>query len=231
MNGIERMAENPTHAERLREELAELIVAGEFRPGTRLDEIELARRFGTSRTPVREAFKALAAIGMVIDRPRRGAIVAMPSNTQIEGMFEVMAELEALCARFSALRMTAAERMRLEEMHHLSLRLVHEGDSSAYSHHNNEFHSLIYRGSHNEFLEDTARTVRRRVLPFRHSQFRVAGRLGNSHAEHDAVVTAILRGDAAGAEAAMRVHVGKVTVASIDYVSEHAPDRAMASDP
>ena len=58
------------------------------------------------------------------------------------------------------------------------------------------FHTLIYAGAHNEALQEFTATLRRRLAPFRRAQFRTAGRLPRSHAEHDAVVKAILAGDA-----------------------------------
>lgn len=224
------MSQFLTLADQIRETLAEQIVSGELAPGTRLDEVEMAKRVGLSRTPVREAFKALTAMGLLEHRPRKGVVVAVPDRQRIEEMFEVMAEVEATCARFAALRMTAKDRRDLEALHQQSLRLVRQGDMSGYSAINMEFHALIYRGSKNSFLEETAQAVRRRVMPYRQSQFRVIGRLTSSHAEHDDVVKAILRGDADGAETAMRQHVSKVTVASVDFVEEHRP-KGKASQP
>jgi DNA-binding GntR family transcriptional regulator len=223
------MDEKRTLAEQLRDVLAEQIVTGERLPGARLDEVDLAETFGMSRTPVREALKALAGIGLVEYRPHRGALVALPSTRRIEEMFEVMAEVEATCARFATLRMTAPERRELAAVHEAALTLVKNGDLSGYAAFNNDFHDLIYRGSKNDFLAETAWATRRRVLPFRHSQFRVLGRLHDSHAEHDRVVQAILSGDATGAEAAMRGHVGKVTTVSVGQVTGTLPEQAAAA--
>lgn len=225
------MSERSTLADRLRASLADQIVSGELRPGTRLDEVELAKRVGMSRTPVREALKALAGMGLVEQRPHKGVVVALPTSERIAEMFEVMAEIEATCARLAAIRMQGAERRALERLHLQSLQLVQQGDLGGYTSFNNDFHGVIYRGSKNSFLEETARSVRRRVMPYRQSQFRMVGRLGSSHAEHDAVVSAILRGDGEAAEEAMRTHVSKVTVASIDFVEEHRSDSRPLSQP
>jgi DNA-binding GntR family transcriptional regulator len=225
------MSEKRTLAEQLRDTLAEQIVTGERLPGARLDEADLAETFGMSRTPVREALKALAGIGMVEYRPHRGALVALPTTRRIEEMFEVMAEIEATCARLATLRMTATERRELAGVHEGALALVKAGDLKEYASFNNDFHDLIYRGSKNDFLAETAWATRRRVLPFRRSQFRVLGRLQDSHAEHDRVVQAILSGDAPGAEAAMRGHVGKVTTVSLGQVTEARPEQSPADVP
>ena len=99
-----------THTEALRLQLSDAIVSGQLEPGTPLDEQELATRFGVSRTPVREAIRQLSASGLVSVRPHRGAVVALPTPSQLNDMFEAMAELEALCAGLAARNMTVPER-------------------------------------------------------------------------------------------------------------------------
>ena len=102
-----------TLAEELRFQLADEIVRGTLAPGAALDETELARRFRVSRTPVREALRQLAASGLIESRAHRGCVVARPDHEHLIGMFEAMAELEALCAGLAAARITPAERHSL----------------------------------------------------------------------------------------------------------------------
>ena len=107
---VDRAAPNPykvTRAEELRLQLADEIVRGALAPGSALDETDIARRFNVSRTPVREALRQLAASGLIDARAHRGAVVARPSIERLTGMFEAMAELEALCAGLAAERMAA----------------------------------------------------------------------------------------------------------------------------
>src|ERR1700694_1579825 len=106
-----------TRAEELRLQLADEIVRCALPPGAGLDETDIARRFNVSRTPVREALRQLAASGLVDARAHRGAVVARPSIDRLTGMFEAMAELEALCAGLAAERMNPAERHRLGAIH------------------------------------------------------------------------------------------------------------------
>ena len=196
-----------TLAEELRLQLADEIVRGAIPPGSGLDETELARRFGVSRTPVREAIRQLAASGLVEVRPHRGAVVARPSEERLLGMFEAMAELEALCAGLAAERMSPAERGQLESVHEELRTLIQSGDPQRYHEVNEAFHAVIYAGAHNDYLAEMTHATRRRVQPFRRAQFRNLGRLAKSHVEHDCVVVAILRGDREGAAAAMRAHI------------------------
>ena len=112
-----RPTQGLTRAEELREKIEELIATGALLPGTRLDETELAERFGVSRTPIREALIQLASVGILLMRPRRGAIVPEVSPHRLVEMFEVMAELEGMCGRLAARRMSAKEHQDLIAAH------------------------------------------------------------------------------------------------------------------
>ena len=137
---------------------------GALAPGTALDETELARRFAVSRTPVREAIRQLAASGLVETRAHRAAVVARPTPERLTGMFEVMAELEALCAGLAAERMTGAERRELEAAHEELRALIHIGDPQRFHEVNEAFHGAIYAGAHNDLSRrDDAGDARARV--------------------------------------------------------------------
>lgn len=206
-----------TRAEELRMQLADEITRGTLPPGSALDETALAARFGVSRTPVREALRELVASGLVDARPHRGAVVARPSVARLQNMFEVMAELEALCAGLCALKMAPPERRQLEQLHAEMGELMRLGDFAAYREANELFHTSVYAGSHNDYLIELTLGTRRRLSPFRRAQFRALGRLALSHAEHDRVTTAVLRGDRDGAASAMRDHIAIVHDAYEQY--------------
>jgi len=196
-----------TRAEELRRQLADDIVRGTLPPGSSLDETEIAQRFKVSRTPVREALRQLAASGLVESRAHRGAVVAQPSLARLSGMFEAMAELEALCAGFAAERMPPIERHALQAIHEEARRLSQAGDPDRFHEVNERFHNAIYAGAQNDYIAEMTLATRVRVQPFRRAQFRNLGRLAKSQVEHDRVVVAIMRGDRAGAAAAMRAHI------------------------
>jgi DNA-binding GntR family transcriptional regulator len=200
-------ADKVTRAEELRLQLADEIVRGVLAPGSGLDETDVARRFNVSRTPVREALRQLVASGLVEARPHRGAVVAQPSIERLTEMFEAMAELEALCAGLAAERMPATDRQKLEAVHEELRVLSQAGNPERFHEVNERFHNAIYAGSQNGYIAEMTLATRVRVQPFRRAQFRNLGRLAKSHAEHDRVVVAIMRGDKTGAAAAMRAHI------------------------
>lgn len=196
-----------SRSENLRDAIEEMIAVGTYAPGQHLDETELAATFGVSRTPIRETLIGLASRGLVVIRPRRGAVVAEFGPQQLVEMFEVMSELEACCSRLAARRMTPGEQATLLAAHAAcnAARDSHEADEYYYK--NEAFHEAIYTGSHNQFLIDQTRALYRRLRPYRRLQLRVRDRIANSYSEHDAVVAAILAGDGEKAAQLTREHV------------------------
>jgi DNA-binding GntR family transcriptional regulator len=206
-----------TQADRLRMQISDDIVRGELAPGAVLDEMELARRFGVSRTPVREALRMLVASGLVDVRPHRSAVVSRPDRLQVLGMFEALRELEALCAGYAAERMTKAEHGGLQRIHRALKPVVRAGDAQRYREVNEHFHAAIYAGSHNVYLAKLTAETRARIAPFSRAQFRNLGRLAKSHAEHEGVLAAICKREREAAMALMKDHIGYVHDAYLGY--------------
>jgi DNA-binding GntR family transcriptional regulator len=194
-------------ADALQRAIEEEIFAGRFAPGHRLDEQALAERYGVSRTPVREALRSLAQAGLVDRRPHRGAVVATLTVSRMIEMFEVMAELEGMCARLAARRITPAEMTRLDTLHAAASEPVAASDIDTYYDLNQMLHEGIYAASRNGFLEEMTRSLRNRLAPFRRHQLQLPGRLRASHQEHGRILEAIRAGDADGAAAAITTHV------------------------
>jgi DNA-binding GntR family transcriptional regulator len=201
------MTNKLTRADQLRESIEEDIATGVLPPGASLDESELTARFQVSRTPVREALLQLVAAGMVEMRPRHGAVVAKISLHRLIEMFEVMAELEAMCGRLAARRMSAGQLEALGAAHLACLGARDSDDPDDYYHLNERFHCLIYEGSHNSFLHDQAKALHKLLRPYRRLQLRVKGRMTSSFDEHQAVVDALAKGDGEAAAVALRGHI------------------------
>jgi DNA-binding GntR family transcriptional regulator len=212
-----------TRAEEVRQKIAADIVAGRLKPGQQLEENVLAAQFNVSRTPVRDALRELGGTGLVEVRPHRGVRVAVIDVSMLEELFEAQAELEGVCARLTALRMSAADRRQLELIQADSVDRVEAGDDAAYAVLNERLHDLIYDGTRNSVLLELARSLRRRAAPFRLPVFyRNHDRMQSSCTEHGAIVAAILSSDAAAARDAMMAHVTNTSVHVIRYFKEQS---------
>ncbi len=202
-----REGARPTRAEAVRQRLSDDIADGVLWPGMTIDENEIALRYGVSRTPVREAIRDLAALGLVETRPHRSAIVSLPTPERLRDMFDVMAELEAICASHAAVRMSPPERQGLVAIHEALAAVVRDNDLERYRSINEQFHAAIYAGSHNAYLVEMTGQTRKRLSPFRRAQFLLPGRLSRSYVEHETILTAILQADKVAAATAMRGHI------------------------
>ena len=191
----------------LREKIEEQIATGELPPGSTLDEAALVEAHGVSRTPVREALIQLAAEGLIEMRPRHGAVVTSIGPGRLIEMFEVMAELESMCGRLAARRMSVNEHKMLVKAHEDCEKARAAQDTDAYFYANEQFHAAIYAGSHNQFLSEQAQQLHRRLRPYRRLQLRVRDRMGSSYTEHAAIVEAITSGDSQAASAALHDHL------------------------
>lgn len=190
------------------------IMKGNLRPGDRLDDIAIAKRFGVSKTPVREALLQLAAVDFVTLRQRVGAIVSPLSLQRMVQMFEVMAKYEGATAALAAERMTRAERERLAALVQECSSVAERSDEGVqydYAEVNFEFHEAIYRGSHNDYLQELATSLRRRLAPYRRYWLSSDFRRRISSTEHGDIASFIISGDAERARVAMESHLNLQT--------------------
>lgn len=181
-----------TLADVVRIQLTEEIVTRMHPPGTRLDEASIAKRFQVSRTPVREAMRQLATSGLITWRPHQGAIVASIEVHEMVELFEIMAEFEGLAGRLAARRMSDEERQELIELHESFKPYVLANDRENYQRMNRPFHIAIYQGAHNSYLEEHATALYDRLAPYRLYEHNRPGEIQHAHAEHEAIVSAIL---------------------------------------
>jgi DNA-binding GntR family transcriptional regulator len=204
-----------SRSDALRDALEDQIVTGELPPGSRLEEIALAERFGVSRTPIRQALFQLAATGLVEHRPRRGAFVADIGLRRLSEMFEVIAELEALCAGLAARRATVRDVAEIRETHATCARAAEKasepdassGESDTYYYANEQFHQTIHEVAGNEFLLEQISNLQKRLKAYRRIQLRARDRVRNSLEEHSLIFRAIEAGSVDEAASAMRNHV------------------------
>jgi DNA-binding GntR family transcriptional regulator len=182
------------------------ILRGTIEPGSLLSESKLARRFGVSRTPVREALSLLASDGLITTLPQRGHLVRTISLYEVLDAFRVREILEVEAAGLAVHRISDAEIAYLRE-----LAEAREGDLPSLNH---EFHTIIARASGNRILADfidKLLMLMRRVLLF---DPHLAGWTEEGTQEALAICEALAARDEAAAREAMRTHI-RNTLASI----------------
>ncbi len=211
-------------ASAIRLDLEQRLLEGSLLPGQQIDEEALARKFGVSRTPVREALLQLAAIDWVQFQGGRRAVVTPIPLQRIVQMFDVEVELEALCAKLAAESMSGTERLALVEAVErcIALSQSKETDPADYFDANQLFHELIYRGSHNAYLCETATALNHRLSPYRRFRLLSPARIKVSAREHKDIADAVIDGLAAKASLKMRTHM-TIQSALLSEFASHIP--------
>jgi DNA-binding GntR family transcriptional regulator len=201
--------------------IEEAIVSGELAPGSVLRQEYLSERFGVSRTPVREALRRLAALGLVSFEPNRGVRVRTLSQADLHEAFLVRAELEGLVTEVAANRLTHEALAELEECERRFARLTKElrsrdpggdrrGLMADWMRANHAFHDVLYRAAEMPYVESIAKGARRTFstptvwAPVDEELDRLYER---NQAEHRAIRQALAAGSVAGARELAREHV------------------------
>jgi DNA-binding GntR family transcriptional regulator len=213
----------------VRDRLESMIVSGALKPGERLDEADLSERFEVSRTPVREAFKALIATGLLEMKGRQGVTVATISIPVILEMFELMAALEGLCAKFAARRATPQQKQALREIHARLCDALEINDPKRFYAINHDFHDLLYDAANTHYLAGQTRALRRRVAAYRRYVTYHPGRMAATIGEHERVIVAIEGGDAEAAARAASDHVNLLGDRLADFIASLPPALTHAS--
>ena len=207
MNVQRSLVKKNTRAEVLLDEIEQLRMDGKILPGEKLDETILAKKFGVSRTPVREAIRALTAIGLVETAGRQGAEVSEVSVSMLIEMFELMAVLEGMCAQLAARRATKDEKSEMYVTHEHLKSTFERGDHKEFYMVNSNFHDQLYSASHTQFLAGQAYRLRRRLSPYRMRVTYQPGRMRATLSEHLEIISAVNEGDSKLAMDAAQSHV------------------------
>lgn len=187
--------------------IEEDILEGRLRPGERLEEIALSRKYSVSRTPIREALRQLAATRLIDIQPRLGAVVARPTVGEVIDLFEVVAELEGVAAALAAQRMDAGDKQSIQNKHAAVRKSAQGNDAKTYYLMNGQFHRAIHAAAHNRVLADEIEVLDKRLAPYRRFITFRPGRTQEALQEHDAILAALINKDADTARAAMIEHV------------------------
>lgn len=177
---------------------------GDYKPGDRLVESDLAERFGVSRTPIREALQRLETQSLLA-RDGRSLIVASLDHNQMGELYVVRRELEGLAARLAARHANEEEIAVLRDMVTADDALVE--DPPALARANRRFHKQIHLASHNRYLVQQLDLVHRTMALMATTSLAAQGRGEIAQSEHDGIVRAIEARDEDAAEAALKEHI------------------------
>ena len=181
----------PALYEQVAERLRTRIFAHELAPGGWIDEQALAKEYGISRTPLREALKVLASEGLVVLKPRRGCYVTELSEQDIDEVFPVMALLEGRVAEEAARRATKADFSRLTAIHEELERQAAANDADRFFEANQRFHTALQEIAGNRYLAQLIDDTRKVIKLTRRDSLRLEGRLKQSLVEHREILEAL----------------------------------------
>ena len=199
--------DRPTLPAAISEQLRELIIEGELPSGSRLNERALCDRLGVSRTPLREAFRVLAAEGLVELTPNRGAQVVTLSVADIRDSFELMGALEALACELACERITAEELTEIKALTFQMLACHARRDLPSYYQLNRTIHDRINRAARNAALTQTYAKLNLRIQNLRFRSNFDEDKWANAAREHGRMVALLEARDGAGLAALMREHL------------------------
>jgi DNA-binding GntR family transcriptional regulator len=189
---IPRTALHNQVTHRLRQMLVENVIA----PGAKLNERALCESLNISRTPLREAIKALAAEGLVALLPNRGAVAVALTEADVRHTFEVMAGLEGQSGMLAAQRITDTELTEIRALH-LEMMAAHmRRDLSTYYRLNAAIHSAINAAAKNPVLAATYDQVNARLQALRFRSNQDEDKWNNAMAEHTQMIEALQARDA-----------------------------------
>ena len=187
--------------------LRDLIVEGELRPGTRVQERELCTRFGVSRTPLREALKVLASEGLLELLPNRGAQVARLTIADIEEMFPVMGAFEALAGELACERVTGEEIAEIRALHYQMVLHHARRELPEYFRLNQRIHERILEIAGNATLSRLYAGLAGRVRRARYVANMTQARWDQAVAEHEAILEALAARDGPRLAQILKAHL------------------------
>jgi len=184
-----KLSRNATLRESIADSVREAIIQGALKPGTKLSEPELAKQFGISRTPIREAFRQLDSEGFLKIIPRRGARVVPLTEKDVVEFYEVKAVLEGHAARLAMPRLTVSDLNKMEHLNNEMERFHREGDFKGVFKLHNDFHEVFLRACGNEYLYQLLQMLISKFQRFR-MLLSLTGRSEGSIAQHREIIGA-----------------------------------------
>lgn len=207
-----------TLREIIQDRLTADIVHARLRPGQKLVEVELARVYGVSRGPVREALRALEGQGLVRLLSNRRAVVTRLTSDQLRELYDIRIELDGLAARLAAPALTDRDIAHLE---HLLVQMDRSlGNLDAWLAFNDTFHLTLYRASGRSRLCALIEDLMAAIQPYARLYVNLPGRAMDTHADHHLLLASAKARDAMRLEAQTQEHLARAAAIIVDHVRQ-----------
>ncbi|MBC5783071.1 FCD domain-containing protein [Ramlibacter sp. USB13] len=203
------------------EQLKQLIYAGEFKAGDRLNEAALAVRMGTSRGPIREAIRILTGTGLVTPVVNRGVFVRKVSIQEMLEIYELRALVFGFAAERACEHVTDRDRAAFESLLDGMDTAAQENDSGLYYDLNVRFHELVLTLSHHERARQLYDSYVKELHLYRRQNFNAPGNMRRSNVEHRRIYEAIAKGNAAKAKQYAEEHIQAGRTRLLALAEEH----------
>ena len=202
------------------EKLFHAIEIGEIGPGERLLEIELAKRFGVSRTPIREAIRKLESEGIIQHLPRVGAVVRQLGQPEIVELYEMRIVLEATAAEMAAQHASSAELETLDALN--SDMLGASDDPNTVAQINRQFHLCVVEAARNKFLTHCYNDLSNALMLLGKTTLDTKQRIDHVCSQHADIITALRKRDGTAAANAMKNHMKTSLTHRLKAYREHS---------
>ncbi len=193
--------------DQLTHRLRQMLVENQISPGAKLNERALCEALHVSRTPLREAIKALAAEGLVALVPNRGAVALALTPEDVQHTFEVLGGLEAHSGQLAAARITDAELREIQALHFEMLAAYTRRDLSLYYRLNAQIHQRINLAAQNPVLSTTYQQVNARLQALRFRSNQDEAKWAAAMAEHTQMVEALAARDGVALSRILQQHL------------------------
>lgn len=187
--------------------LRHMLVEGDIPPGHRVPERDLCQTLGISRTPLREALKALAAEGLVVLLPNRGARAAKLTRESIQDLFEVCEGLEALAGELACQRIAETQVIEIAALHEAMISHYQSAQLDQYYRCNRQIHEAVVRAADNAVLSSLYESVAARIRRARFRTPMTPERWSLAVQEHEGILNALRRRDGRGLSHILRTHL------------------------
>jgi DNA-binding GntR family transcriptional regulator len=181
--------------ERVAALIREMILKDELAPGMPIRERALSEKLNVSRTPLREALKILSAEGLVMLQPRRGAIVAAPTDSEVRELLQLLGGLEGFAGALACTTATDDDLREMRALHYDMLAAYTRGDRLGYFHRNQDIHRTLVRATRNAALIEHHRLVNARVYRIRYISNLKTERWESAIREHEQILDALEKRD------------------------------------